>query len=81
MKKQLMGANIIVKDLLSDKKNNPKDFYVSFGKYNEKTGTDGFGVEDMLIFYYFDDLKQLKNTLNKKFSDGYKLLKYELVYR
>ena len=81
MRKKLIGANITVYDLLSKEKNKPKIFYASLGKYNEKTDCDGLGVHDMNIFHYFDNLKDLKQTVGEEFSDGYKLLNYELVYR
>ena len=81
MRKKLVGANITVYDLLSSEKNKPKNFYASFGEYNENTDCDGLGVHDMNIFHYFDNLKDLKQTVGKEFSDGYKLLSYELVYR
>ena len=77
MKSKIIGADITVKDLLDN--NNIKQFYVSIGKFIEDKGADEFGIADYKIFYYFDNLKQLKQTLNKKFADGYKLLKYNLV--
>jgi hypothetical protein len=72
-----LGADITVKDLLDN--NNIKQFYVSIGKFIELKEKDEFGISDYKIFYYFDSLKHLKQTLNKKFADGYKLLKYNLV--
>ena len=51
----------------------------SIGKFIELKEKDEFGISDYKIFYYFDSLKHLKQTLNKKFADGYKLLKYNLV--
>jgi len=77
MKNKIIGADITVEDLLD--KNNVKTFYASVGKFIENKGQDEFGIADYKIFYYFDSLKQLKLTLNKEFSDGYKLLKYDLV--
>jgi hypothetical protein len=77
MKNKIIGANITVKDLLD--KNNIKTFYASVGKFIEDKGEDEFGIADYKIFYYFDNLKQLKLTLNKEFADGYKLLNYDLV--
>ena len=77
MKNKIMGANITVKDLLDN--NNIKTFYASVGKFIENKKADEFGIADYKIFYYFDNLKQLKLTLNKEFADGYKLLNYDLV--
>ena len=77
MKSKIIGADITVKDLLDN--NNIKQFYVSIGKFIELKEQDEFGISDCKIFYYFDNLKHLKQTLNKKFADGYKLLKYNLV--
>jgi hypothetical protein len=77
MKSKIIGADITVKDLLDN--NNIKQFYVSIGKFIELKEKDEFGISDYKIFYYFDSLKHLKQTLNKKFADGYKLLKYNLV--
>ena len=59
--------------------NNIKTFYASVGKFIQNKQADEFGIADYKIFYYFDNLKQLKLTLNKEFADGYKLLKYNLV--
>ena len=69
----MIGANITVKDLWDN--NNIKTFYASIGKFIEDKEEDEFGIPDYEIFYYFDNLKHLKLTLNKKFADGYKLLK------
>ena len=77
MKNKIIGANITVKDLLDS--NNIKTFYASVGKFIEDKKEDEFGIADYKIFYYFDNLKQLKLTLNKEFADGYKLLNYDLV--
>jgi hypothetical protein len=77
MTKKIIGADITVEDLLDN--NNIKTFYASVGKFIEDKEEDEFGIVDYKIFYYFDNLKQLKSNLNKEFADGYKLLNYDLV--
>jgi hypothetical protein len=77
MTKKIIGADITVEDLLDN--NNIKTFYASVGKFIEDKEENEFGIADYKIFYYFDNLKQLKSNLNKEFADGYKLLNYDLV--
>ena len=75
MKKQLIGAMITIKDTLENDYNRIFKAYVSFGEYKDKKNKDSYGVDDYFIFYYFDSLKHLKNSIKREFDEGYKLLK------
>jgi len=80
LKKNPIGANIIMQNLQT---NNLSNNYVSFGKYiNNENGLDcdSFGINDMEIFYNFENEIDLKLYLNKEFTENYKLLSYELYY-
>ena len=80
LKKNPIGANIIMQNLQT---NNLSNNYVSFGKYiNNPNGLDcdSFGIDDMEIFYNFDNEIDLKLYLNKEFTENYKLLSYKLYY-
>jgi len=80
LKKNPIGANITMQNLQT---NNCSNNYVSFGKYiNNENGLDcdSFGINDMEIFYNFENEIDLKLYLNKEFTENYKLLSYELYY-
>lgn len=80
LKKNPIGANIVMQNLQT---NNLINNYVSFGKYiNNENGLDcdSFGINDMEIFYNFENEIDLKLYLNKEFTENYKLLSYELYY-
>ena len=80
LKENPIGANITMQNLQT---NNLSNNYVSFGKYiNNENGLDcdSFGISDMEIFYNFENEIDLKLYLNKKFTENYKLLSYELYY-
>jgi len=80
LKKNPIGANITMQNLHT---NNLSNNYVSFGKYiNNENGLDcdSFGIDDMEIFYNFNNEIDLKLYLNKEFTENYKLLSYELCY-
>ena len=80
LKKNPIGANLKLQNLQTK---NISDNYVSFGKYiNNENGLDcdSFGINDMEIFYNFDNENDLKSYLNKEFTENYKLLSYELYY-
>lgn len=80
LKKNPIGANIKMQNL---ENYNISQNYVSFGKYiNNPKGCDcdSFGIDDMKIFYNFNNKSDLKSYVNKEFTENYKLLSYELSY-
>lgn len=52
--------------------------YFSFGKYNWRTNTDAFGLEDDLIFYYAEGESELKTLMIE--PDQFKVITWNLVY-
>lgn len=52
--------------------------YFSFGKYNWKTNTDTFGLEDDLIFYYAEGESELKTLMIE--PDQFKVITWNLVH-
>ena len=51
--------------------------YISFGEYDEDTGTDGFGVPDDTIFGYSDDVDGIAEAYEHDFA----VLEAELVVK
>lgn len=54
--------------------------YISFGEYDEETETDGFGVPDLNVFYYFDKLEDILNVMMDSTRSEFRIQKYEPVY-
>jgi hypothetical protein len=51
----------------------------SFGEYDEKSGTDGYGRNDDLVFFYVADETELKTLLEPNNGTDFIITGYELL--
>ena len=84
-KKKIIGA-VAMRVRRGDEDLDPEDsqveVYISFGKYDAESGTDGFGVDDKEIFYYAKneaELRRLCSKSKKVNRENFFLLEYWLV--
>jgi hypothetical protein len=84
-KKKIIGAvamRVRRGDEELDTEDSQVEVYISFGRYDEKSGTDGFGVDDKEIFYYAKNEAELRRLCSKSRKVNKKdffLLEYWLV--
>jgi hypothetical protein len=55
-------------------------YVISFGEYDEVSGTDGFGRNDHNIFFYMKDEEELISFKNPDADDPFRVINYELLY-